>query len=76
MANKNPVQTKEFNETKRKRYDNLSSEISLGKKVWSVRLPIDVEEFLEAMDAQERVALMRSVLLEAVRDRMNSEEAS
>jgi len=42
--------------------------VARGKKVFSIRLPIDIEEKLEGIAKQERITLIREAITTAVRN--------
>ena len=65
MANKNPVITKEFLENQRKA---IGTTEQIGKKVFGVKLPLDVEEKLLAIPQRERVPFIRGLIVNAVRN--------
>ena len=67
MPNYNPVQSEEF---KRKRFQPLGDVLGdapLGNRVFSIRLPVDVQDKLMAMPKKERIELIRNTLISAVR---------
>lgn len=69
MPNKNPTQTEEFKKTWYKSSGGDDLNLPQGKVGFNLRFPIDVEATLLEMDAKERVAFMRSLIVKAVRDR-------
>jgi hypothetical protein len=75
MANKNPIKTKEFWEQAGKRLGSVPGDdnIKMSKKVWALRLPADVSDYLESLDAAERMDLMRGSIVNKVRKSMNYE---
>lgn len=71
MANKNPVITKAFEERKLKPIGEIPGNIPLGGKTWGVRLPKDVEAFLNDWDKADRTARIeafRRILVENIRN--------
>ncbi|MGK7957462.1 MAG: hypothetical protein AB4063_19740 [Crocosphaera sp.] len=71
MANKNPVMGKEFEEQKLKPIGEIPGNIPLGGKTWGVRLPKDVEAFLNNWDKTDRTARIetfRRILVENIRN--------
>jgi hypothetical protein len=68
MANKNPVQTKEFLKAKIKA---IGTDEKLGDKVFGVRFPLDVQKKLLEMPQKERVPFIRNLIVTAVRHENN-----
>ncbi len=66
-GNPKPVQTEEFKRQQFKAFGDIPGDYPLGDKVWGIRLPVDVEQRLKAMDNKKRVAWMRKTLTEAAR---------
>ncbi|MGL5878629.1 MAG: hypothetical protein ACRC2V_12755 [Xenococcaceae cyanobacterium] len=69
MSNISPVRTEEFKKHNYQSYGGHDNSVPLGKKDFSIRVPVDVEKVLLEMDAKERVAFMRSLIVKAVRER-------
>jgi hypothetical protein len=67
-GNPNPVRTEEFYENQFKQVAPVYGE-KLSRKVWSIKLPVDVSEKLAQMDRSERVDLMRRAITDAVRSK-------
>jgi GIY-YIG catalytic domain len=67
--NPNPVRTEDFKKHNYQSYGGDELNLPLGSKPFSTRMPIDVEEILLAMHPKERVILIRSAVVKAVRDR-------
>ncbi|MGL5805830.1 MAG: hypothetical protein ACRC11_10370 [Xenococcaceae cyanobacterium] len=65
MANPNPVQTEEF----KKKAFKPDGEAPLGRKVFGLKFPIEIEEILLLMEDSERIRFMRSEIIEAVREK-------
>jgi hypothetical protein len=76
MGNPTPIQTEEFKEHIRKPLGKLPGDIPLGSKVWGLKLPQDVEDYLNEWDSQnkaERISWMRSLIVNEVRERINQD---
>ncbi len=52
---------------------NRSDNYPLGNRVFAIKLPVDVENVLASMPANQRVELIRQTLVTAVRDKSGSE---
>ena len=68
MANKSPKMTKEFFENQIKRMGDLSEKDVIGKKVFGIRLPLDVQEKMTLPNGRNNTALMRKIVVEVVRN--------
>lgn len=67
MANKSPVITPEF---ERHKIKPIGTNEKMGNKVYGTRVPLAVQEKLEAMPQKDRVILIRQAIINAV----NSDE--
>ena len=76
-GNPNPIQTPEFKKRQIKPMGKIPGDYPLGKKVWGIRLPEDVEEFLKQWDEEDRpgrVEWMRTLLTCDAREKMNEQQ--
>lgn len=64
-GNPNPVQTDEFKKKRFQPYGTVDQPLS--NRVLGVRLPLDVDAILFAMPPKERVAWVRKIITDAVR---------
>ena len=64
-GNPNPVQTAEF---KQYRLQPIGTNEKMGTKVYGTRVPMAVQEKLEAMPQKDRVILIRQAIIDAVSD--------
>lgn len=68
MPNPRPKQTEEF---KRKRFHPIGEvDVPLSSKTTSLRLPSDVQNVLDAMSKEERIIFLRSLITNAVREKV------
>ena len=54
-GNPNPVQTEDFKKKRFQPFGEVPGDYPLGKKVWGIRLPTDVEAVLKNLNDKKRV---------------------
>lgn len=67
-GNPNPIQTDEFKKKQFKPVGEIDS--PLARKPTSVKLPQDVAEVLDSWTKEERVTFLRSLITNAVREKV------
>ena len=70
MPNYSPIQTEEFKRKRLQPVGVIPGDFPLGKKTFTIKLPVDVEEKLLAMPKKERISLIRNTLISAVRKKI------
>lgn len=65
MPNPHPIQTEALKAKQYKAYGNI--DVPLAKKATQIKLPVDVKEALDKLDARERVIYLRDLISNAVR---------
>ena len=74
MPNPNPVQTEALKAKQYKAYGKI--DVPLAKKATQIKLPIDVKEALDKLDARDRVIYLRELISNAVRKEIIPKESS
>ncbi len=59
---------------KKTRFPAVGTTEKMGTKVYGFRVPMDVQEKLEAMSQKDRIVFLRSLVVDAVRRHQYAEE--
>ena len=76
MPNPSPKQTQEFKSKQFQALGDIPGDIPLSKKNITIRLPVDVQDALDALPKEEKITFVRSVLSDATRKRLIRKKAS
>ncbi|MFB2834995.1 hypothetical protein [Floridanema evergladense] len=68
MANLKPTVTQEFKRQQYRPYGDVQEKLS--KKTAFIKLPVDVQEELDSWPQEERIVFLRSLITNAVREKV------